>query len=231
MVKPSKATAPPWSTGENRRPERVRKILKALETAYPDARLILQFENPFQLLCATILAARATDEKINEITPELFRRYPSPRELARAQFEEVARIVKASGFYRQKAKRLIQVAQGLVERFGGEVPRTVEELTTLPGVGKKTAIMVINHAYGIPVGVAVDTHVHRVSQRLDWSHQPEPDKMEEELREIIPKDRWISFQDLIAFHGRTHCKAPKPRCTECPIDESCYFPEKVYGKD
>lgn len=227
-AKGAKPAAPHWSTGSNREAWRVQAILARLDAAYPDARLILRFENPFQLLCATVLAAQATDEKVNEVTPSLFQRYPTPAELARAAFEDVAAMVRPTGYYRQKAQRLMEVSRGLVERFGGEVPRSVEELTSLPGVGKKTAIMVINHAYRIPVGIAVDTHVQRVAQRLDWSHQRDPERMEEELREVVPQDRWITFQDLIAFHGRAHCKAPEPRCSGCPIHDLCYFPGKVY---
>lgn len=213
--------------GTNRRPERVKEILQHLREAYPDARLILRFEDPFQLLCATILAARATDEKVNEVTPELFRRWPTPRRLASADFDEVAEVVHATGFYRQKTERLIAVSKGLVEELDGQVPETVVELTTLPGVGKKTAILVINHAYHKPAGIAVDTHVQRVARRLDFSQASTADKMEGELREVIPREEWIHLQDLLAFHGRAHCKAPRPKCSGCPVDELCYSPEKV----
>ena len=223
---PRAAPQPPWSTGLNRQPQRVRIILDRLRKAHPDARLILNFRNPFELLCAAILAARATDEKVNEVTPVLFEQYPTPQALAGARIEDVEKIVHPTGFYRQKARRLVEVARELVERFDGVVPKTVDELTSLPGIGKKTAIMVINHAYGIPAGIVVDTHVHRVAQRLDWSHQKNPDKMEEELRAVIPKEDWIHFQDLIAFHGRAHCKAPRPTCDGCPIDDLCYWPDK-----
>jgi endonuclease-3 len=219
---------PTWSTGENRAPERLGEILDRLEGAYPKAHLLLEFENAFQLLGATILAARATDEKVNEVTPELFSRFPDAKSLAAADFDEVAEIVHPTGFFRQKAKRLIEASQALVDDFGGEVPETVEELTTLPGVGRKTAILVINHAFGKAAGVVVDTHVQRISGRLDWSHEKNADKMERELRELVPEERWIAFQDLVGAHGRAHCTAPKPRCEDCPIDELCYFPEKVY---
>lgn len=215
--------------GKNRQPERVTETLRRLRQAHPDAHLILRFEDPFQLLCATILAARATDEKVNEVTPELFRRWPTPRRLAGADFAEVAEVVHATGFYRQKTERLIEVSKGLVNDFGGQVPETVEELTTLPGVGKKTAILVINHAYGQPAGIAVDTHVQRVARRLDFSQAGTADKMEAELRGVIPREEWIHLQDLLAFHGRAHCKAPRPKCTGCPVGELCYSPEKVTG--
>ncbi len=218
---------PEWSTGENRKSERIQAIFDALETAYPDARLILHFSNPFELLCAAILAARATDKKVNEVTPELFQNYPTPQALAQASFEDVAEIVRPTGYYRQKARRLIEVSQQLVEKFQGKVPKTVEELTILPGVGRKTAIMVINHAYGIPAGIVVDTHVFRIAQRLDWSHQKNTDKMEHELRQIIPEKWWIRAHDLLSFHGRAHCKAPKPKCAGCPIDKLCYSPDKT----
>lgn len=220
---------PDWSSGENRKKERVEAILRELERAYPEAELILRYETPFQLLCATILAARASDEKINEITPRLFQRFPKAADLAEADFEEVAELVKSSGFFRQKAGRLIAVSRELVDQFEGRVPRSVQELTRLPGIGKKTAIMVINHGFEIPVGIAVDTHVHRAARRLDWSHNNDPDKVEAELRELIPASHWIPLQDLLAFHGRAHCKAPKPHCTNCPVENFCYCPEKIYS--
>lgn len=219
---------PDWSTGRNREPDRVRAILDSLDEAYPDAELILHFENPFQLLCATILAARATDEKVNEVTPELFRRWPTPEALAGSDRDTLEEVVHPTGFYRQKAERLVAASRQLVDRFDGRVPTSVDDLTDLPGVGKKTAIMVINHGHGIPAGVAVDTHVQRVSRRLDLSQMKTADAMEKELRQVVPEDRWIGYQDLIAAHGRARCKAPEPQCTGCPVDGFCYFPEKVY---
>lgn len=229
MAGKGQALPPKNLRGANRRPERRDEILARLRRAYPDAHLILRFEDPFQLLCATILAARATDEKVNEVTPELFRRWPTPPRLAAADFGEVAEVVHATGFYRQKTERLIAVAQGLVADFDGRVPDSVEELTTLPGVGRKTAILVINHAYGKPAGVAVDTHVQRVARRLDFSQAGTADKIEAELRQVMPQREWIHLQDLLAFHGRAPCKAPRPRCVGCPVEELCYSPEKVAG--
>lgn len=201
--------------------------MKRLKTAYPDARLILRFRNAFELLCATILAAQATDERVNLVTPELFERWPGPEDLARAPLPEVEAVVRTTGFFRQKARRLVEVSQQLFERFGGKVPREVEALTGLPGVGRKTAILVINHAFGEPAGVAVDTHVHRVAGRLGWSSAKDPDRMEEELRELLPRREWIHVQDLLAFHGRAHCRAPRPRCTGCSVEDLCPYPEKV----
>jgi endonuclease III len=219
--------AAPGAGGRNRRPERVAEILARLARAYPDAHLLLRFDNPFELLCATVLAARATDEKVNEVTPELFRRWPTPERLAAADFDAVAEVVHATGFFRQKTERLLAVARGLVESFGGRVPDEVAELTTLPGVGKKTAILVVNHAFGKPAGIAVDTHVLRVGRRLDWTAAKDPEKVEGELREVIPREHWIHLQDLLAFHGRAHCRAPRPRCAGCPVADLCYSPEKV----
>lgn len=219
----------PWARGENRRPERVEAILDGLGEAYPEARLLLDFENPFQLLCAAILAARATDEKVNEVTPELFGRFPEPADLAAAELEAVEEIVHPTGFYRQKARRLVEVSRELSERFDGRVPDSVAQLTTLPGVGEKTAIMVVNNAFGEPAGLVVDSHVQRIAHRLDWSHQKSAEKVESELEEIVPRTSWIAFQNLLAFHGRAYCKAPRPRCSGCPIDELCYFPEKVFN--
>jgi endonuclease-3 len=208
-------------------PAPVAETLKRLKAAYPDARLILRFASPFQLLCATILAAQATDERVNLVTPVLFARWSTPAALAGAPLPEVEAVIRPTGFYRQKAKRLVEVAGQLVERFGGQVPEEVEALTTLPGVGKKTAILVINHAYGKPAGVAVDTHVQRVAGRLGWSAAKDADRMEEELRGLVPRREWIHLQDLLAFHGRAPCRAPKPRCTGCPVEDLCPFPEKV----
>jgi len=216
--------APKVSTG----PAPVAETLKRLKAAHPDARLLLRFENPFQLLAATILAAQATDERVNLVTPALFTHWPGPKELAAASLPEVEAVVRPTGFYRQKAKRLVEVSRGLVERFDGVVPQEVEALTTLPGVGRKTAILVINHAYGKPAGVAVDTHVQRVAGRLGWSAAKDPERMEEELRDLVPKREWIHLQDLLAFHGRAHCRAPRPRCTGCPVEDLCPFPEKVF---
>jgi len=226
---PRKATGPPaWSTGLNRKPERVEAILGALRASYPDARLILHFENPYQLLVAAILAAQATDERVNQVTPAVFRRYPTPRHMAEADPAELEALIRPTGYYRQKARFLIECCRALVERFQGEVPDRLEDLTQLPGVGKKTAILVLNHAFRKPSGIVVDTHMHRVAQRLDWSHERDRDKMEEELRALIPQAHWVEASPLIAFHGRRHCKAPRPVCTGCPVEDLCYFPEKRF---
>lgn len=211
----------------NRRPERVKEILVRLHQAYPDARLILQFRNPFQLLCATILAAQAKDEKINQITPTLFERYPDAATLASANFDDLCQIIRSSGFYRVKARRLIDVAQYLTKEWNGKVPQEVDALASIPGIGRKTAVMVINHAYNIPSGIAVDTHVQRIARRLDWTEETEPDRIERDLLSIIPQDEWIQFQDLLAFHGRKLCRAPKPSCSACPVFDLCYSPEKI----
>lgn len=224
----ARSTAEPiWSTGENRAPGRVARIVSALEQAYPDARLVLQFNNPFELLAATILAAQAADERVNLVTPDLFARWPDAPSLAAAPVDEVAHVIRSIGMYHKKAERLVAVSGALVERFAGAVPATVDDLVSLPGVGKKTAIMVINHAFGIPAGIAVDTHVYRIAQRFDWSHAKDPDRMEGELRALIPEAHWITIQDLLAAHGRALCKAPAPRCAGCALDPLCYTPDKV----
>jgi endonuclease-3 len=206
----------------------VAATLKRLKAAYRQARLLLDFDDPFQLLCATILAAQATDERVNLVTPVLFARWPNPEELAAASLAEVEAVVRPTGYYRQKARRLTEVARHLVERFGGEVPEEVDPLTSLPGVGRKTAVLVINHGFGKPAGVAVDTHVERVARRLGWSQAKDPTRMAEELEELLPRREWIHLQDLLAFHGRAHCRAPRPRCTDCPVEALCPFPEKVF---
>ena len=227
MARMASPAAPDWATGDNRLPERVTALLDGLKGAYPDAALRLRFTSPFELLCATVLAAQATDDRVNTVTPSLFARWPDPAALSLAPVDEVAAVVRPTGYYRQKAARLVDVSHGLVTRFGGEVPRTVDELTSLPGVGRKTAIVVLNHGYGIPAGVAVDTHVHRLAGRLDWSHARDPERVEAELRALVPAAEWIRLQDLFATHGRAHCRAPRPRCDGCPIEALCYSPDKA----
>jgi endonuclease-3 len=205
------------------RVERARRLQRALDRAYPDAAIALRFENPFELLVATILSAQCTDEMVNRVTAGLFARFPTPAALAAADPAEVERIVRPTGFYRQKAKSIQSAARGLVERFGGEVPRTLEELVTLRGVARKTANVVLGNAFGVP-GLAVDTHMARVNQRLGLTRQSDPVKIERDLMELVPRARWTRYTHQLIHHGRVCCEARKPRCTECPLRADCPWP-------
>ncbi|MBI1802343.1 MAG: endonuclease III [Chloroflexi bacterium] len=201
--------------------QRASMILRRLRKTYPDAQCALHHANAFQLLVATILSAQCTDEKVNEVTPELFQRYPTPQALAEAKREEVETLVHATGFYRNKAKSIQGAARMLVEEFGGEVPRGMEELLRLPGVARKTANVVRGVAYGLANGVVVDTHVRRLSQRLGLTAQEDPERIEQDLMQIIPKSRWIDFSHQLIWHGRRICFARKPNCPECPLLDLC----------
>jgi len=197
-----------------------KKVLDRLERAYPDARIYLNFETPFQLLIATILAAQCTDAKVNQVTPELWRRYPTARAIAEADRQELEALLRPTGFFRQKTASVQAVCRAIVERYGGQVPETVEELTRLPGVGRKTANIVLSEALGKPA-VAVDTHVRRVATRIGLARQKDPDKIEQELCAIIPRRRWTRATELLGTHGRRTCSARKPACSGCPVSGLC----------
>lgn len=218
----SKKTAAPKND-----PARVREILKRLAKAYPDAKCALQHENPFQLLVATILSAQCTDERVNKVTPGLFQKYPTPRDFAALRPEVLEQEIRSTGFYRNKAKSILGASRKLVQEFGGKVPRTMEELLTLPGVARKTANVVLGTAYGIASGIVVDTHVHRIAQRLDLSKEKTPEKIEQDLMKIIPKDKWIDFSHQMIFHGRRCCTARKPKCAVCPLEDLCFSRDKT----
>jgi endonuclease-3 len=205
---------------------RARKILTALARAYPDARIALSFENPFQLLVATILSAQCTDERVNMVTPALFRKYPTARQLARAEPARLEEEIRSTGFYRAKTRSLLGMAQALVERHGGEVPRQREALTELPGVGLKTANVVIGNAFGGDA-LAVDTHVFRVSQRLGLARADDPDEIHDQLVEVLPRGRLTPATHLLIIHGRRTCVARKPLCPGCPVRTLCPFPGKT----
>jgi endonuclease-3 len=204
--------------------ERAAQILDILETAHPEAKCALDYRNPFELVSATILSAQCTDERVNMVTPALFRRYPDPKSMARAKPADVEEIIRSTGFYRAKAKSLLGCAKGLVERHGGEVPRTMDEMTKLPGVGRKTASVVIGHAYGVAEGIAVDTHVFRVTNRLGIAKADDPLEVERQLMAIIPRERWTRTTDLVIFHGRKICIARRPLCGRCPVFALCRWP-------
>jgi len=199
----------------------VREILDLLEAAHPEARCALDYRTPFQLAVATILSAQCTDERVNRVTPHLFARYPDAASLAAAPLPDVEEIIRSTGFFRAKAKSVTGFARGLVERHGGEVPRTMAQMVPLPGVGRKTANVVLGHAYGIEEGIAVDTHVLRVSNRLGIAEGDDPLRVEAQLMALVPRERWTRTTDLLIFHGRKVCDARRPRCGECPLFASC----------
>jgi len=188
----------------------------------------LKFGNPFELLAATILAAQCTDERVNQVTPALFKKFPDAARLAPARQEELEGIVRSTGFYRNKAKSLLGMSRALVERFGGQVPRTVEELVTIPGVGRKTANVLLGACFGRPA-IVVDTHLKRVTARLGLAFDADPDKIELELQELLPERDRTRFSWVIGEHGRRVCAARKPRCPECPVRELCPYPDKTTG--
>jgi endonuclease-3 len=200
---------------------RANKILDLLEVAHPEATCALHWRTPYELVMATILSAQCTDELVNRVTPQLFARYPDAAALARGRPADVERIVKSTGFFRAKTKSLLGCARGLVESYGGEVPRTIAEMVKLPGVGRKTASVVIGHAYGVNEGIAVDTHVLRVSNRLGLADSDDPIVVERQLMALIPSERWTRTTDLVIFHGRKICIARRPLCGQCPVFALC----------
>ena len=201
-------------------PARVEAILDGLETLYPDVDCELDRDTPFQLLCATILSAQCTDERVNKVTPELFRRFPDPASMARARLPELESIIRSTGFFRQKARSLKGTAMLLADR-GGELPRSIAELTRLPGVARKTANVVLGTAFGIAEGVVVDTHVQRLSMRLGLTRRTDPKGIEQDLMKVVPQDRWIRFSHQLIWHGRRVCYARKPKCGECLLAPVC----------
>lgn len=200
---------------------RILRIAKVLEDWFPnDTKTALNFRNPFELLVATILAAQCTDERVNQVTPNLFERYPDAQRLAKAEQRDVEEIIKSTGFYRAKAKNLIACAKKLVEAFGGEVPQEMEALTTLPGVGRKTANVVRTNCFGLP-GIVVDTHVLRVTQRLGLAKSKDADQVEAELMELLPEAEWSNFSHRLTWLGRKVCYARKPACAQCRLLSDC----------
>jgi endonuclease-3 len=202
-------------------PARVRSISEGLEELYPDVDCELDRETPFQLLIATILSAQTTDQRVNMVTPILFKRYPTPQAMAKAPLPTLEKIIRSTGFFRMKAKSIKGAAAGLLARFGGEVPRTVAELTTLPGVARKTANVVLGTAYGLAEGVVVDTHVQRLSMRLGLTRKTDPKDIEKELMQVLPQDRWIRIGHQLIWHGRRVCFARKPNCAACTLAPFC----------
>ena len=207
--------------------ERVGNILDRLAKAYPDAKCALKHTGPFQLLVATILSAQCTDERVNMVTPGLFKNHPTPQDFAALKPEVLEQEIRSTGFYRNKAKSILGASQRIVKEFGGKVPESMEELLTLPGVARKTANVVLGTAFRKATGVVVDTHVSRISQRLGLTQQTTPEKIEKDLMELIPNEKWIDFSHEIIFHGRRCCIARKPKCGECPMEDICYSSDKT----
>lgn len=203
------------------RAARAAEVYDLLEAEYPGARCELDFVDPFQLGVATILSAQTTDVRVNMVTPELFRRYPDARALASARQEDVEEIVRTTGFFRNKARNIIGFARAVVAEHGGKVPRTMADLHALPGVGRKTANVILGNAFGVDEGVVVDTHVKRLSTLLGFTRESTPEKIEEDLMELFPRDRWTMLSHLLIWHGRRVCDARKPRCEACAVAGLC----------
>jgi len=200
---------------------RAQKIMELLEKEHADAEIALHYKNPLELLVATILSAQATDEQINALTPKLFQKYATAEDYANADLSELEQDIRSSGFYRNKAKNLKNTGKMLVEKYNSQVPKTMEELVELSGVARKTANIVLFNAYGVIAGVAVDTHVSRLSQRLGLTENTNQDKIEKDLMNILPKEKWMRLTDLLIFHGRRVCNARKPRCNACVLNKIC----------
>jgi len=209
------------------RKARVAEILQGLDRMYPDATCALTHRTPWELLVATILSAQCTDKRVNEVTPGLFARYPTPADFAAVRPEVLAKDIRSTGFFNNKAKSITGAARKIMSDFGGQVPRTIEELLTVPGAARKTANVVLGTAYGIASGVVVDTHVMRIARRLDLTKQSDPVKIERDLMKIVPQEKWILFSHQIIHHGRAICTARSPRCGECLLKTVCYSKDKT----
>jgi endonuclease III len=208
-------------------PQRVASILQKLDEAYPNVTCALDHHTAFQLLISTILSAQCTDERVNQVTKTLFVKYRTPKDFAYANPAELEQDIRPTGFFRNKTKSIMGASKRIVDDFGGEVPRTMEELLTLAGVARKTANVVLGTAYGIAVGVVVDTHVIRLSNRLDLTRNSDPKKIEQDLMQVIPQEKWILFSHQLIWHGRRVCQARKPKCAECNLETLCYAKDKT----
>jgi endonuclease-3 len=208
-------------------PKRVAAILAKLDEAYPTATCELKHENAFQLLISTILSAQCTDVRVNQVTQELYKKYKTPQDFAYANPTELESEIRPTGFFRNKTKSIIGASKGLIEKFDGEVPRTMDEILTLPGVARKTANVVLGTAYGIASGIVVDTHVQRLSNRLDLTRNEDPKKIEQDLMAVIPENKWIIFSHQLIWHGRRVCIARKPKCVDCNLERICYSKDKT----
>jgi endonuclease-3 len=210
-------------------PERIAEILRRLQAAYPDAVCALHHKNAWELMVATILSAQCTDTRVNLVTPTLFKLYPTPKAMSTATPAAIEEIIRSTGFFRNKAKSLLGAAKLITQEYGGEVPQTMEALLKVPGVARKTANVVLGSWYEIADGIVVDTHVYRVSRRLDLTTSETAEKVEADLMRVIPRDRWIDFSHEIILHGRAICLARKPKCMDCPLENLCYSPDKTWS--
>jgi endonuclease-3 len=226
-VKPAKNKPAASKKNSYTSPQRVKKIFTALDQLFPDVECALTHKSAFQLLVATILSAQCTDERVNKVTPDLFKKYPNPRDFARLDQKVLEEDIRSTGFFRNKAKNIIGAAKKIVEDFKGKVPQSMDEMLTLPGVARKTANVVMGTAFDLPTGVVVDTHVFRIAHRLKLSNGKTPENVEQDLICIVPEDRWISFGHQVIWFGRKICQARKPLCMDCPLESICDAPDKT----
>jgi endonuclease-3 len=220
---------PPGAKQSPLAPERVREILARLDQAYPAVRCALKHNNAWELLVATILSAQCTDVRVNMVTPELFKKYPTPKDFAALEPEQLEPDIRSTGFFRNKSKSIVGAARLLVEEFGGKVPDDMEKLLTMPGVARKTANVVLGSWFNIAVGVVVDTHVHRISRRLELTRSDDAKGIEQDLMKVLPQEKWIDFSHQIIHHGRAVCVARKPRCAECNLENLCHAADKTWS--
>jgi endonuclease-3 len=209
-------------------PERVAAILKGLDEAYPDVKCALDHRSPWELLVATILSAQCTDVRVNMVTPALFKRFPTPAAMAKATLPELEALIRTTGFFRNKAKSILGAAKKVTGEFGGKVPQTLDELITIPGAARKTANVVLGVCFGKAEGVVVDTHVFRIARRLGLAKGDTPQKVEQELMKVLPRERWIDFSHQIIHHGRQVCDARKPKCDRCNLETVCRSEDKTW---
>ena len=229
---PAKSTGKPVGAPRGYRPtspERIREILQRLDQTYPGATCALHHSNAWELLVATILSAQCTDVRVNLTTPELFRKYPTPQAFAALRPEQLEPDIRSTGFFRNKSKSVVGAAKKLVEEFGGQVPDDMEKLLSLPGVARKTANVVLGTWFGKAEGVVVDTHVHRISRRLELTINSDAQKIEQDLMRVIPRDKWIIFSHQVIWHGRKLCIARRPKCAECPLENLCHAADKTWS--
>ncbi|MFZ0745870.1 MAG: endonuclease III [Terracidiphilus sp.] len=226
-MKPSTKKQPKTPTGDLA-PERIAAIFKALDEAYPNAVCALTHRTPWELLVATILSAQCTDVRVNMVTPELFRRFPTPAAMAKASLPELESLIRTTGFFHNKAKSIQGAARKITEDFGGNVPETLAELTTIPGAARKTANVVLGVSFGKAEGVVVDTHVFRIAHRLGLAKGDTAQKVEQELMKVLPKGRWVSFSHQVIHHGRQVCIARKPKCDRCNLEQLCHSKDKTW---
>ena len=224
-VTPSKQVPRPKTAAEKK--QRLQQILDGLDRLFPDVTCALHHTNAWELLVATILSAQCTDQRVNQVTPSLFKKYPTIQDFANVSQEELAQDIRSTGFFNNKAKSVIGAAKKILSEFHGKVPKTMKELLTVPGAARKTANVVLGTVYGIAEGVVVDTHVQRIASRLDLTKHKEPVKIEQDLMKITPQNRWVLFSHQVIHFGRQICVARKPKCAHCPLDALCYAPDKT----